>query len=231
MTVNIFDMIREYNIAYFIGLGTVCSYPKFCRTPFKEDDIWNFGGKSEKTNHGYGESKKMLITEFQTHMEQYGTNGVMLVPTNMFGFYDHFNDLQNNHVIPALINKFINAIKNNLSEVYCWGDGSATRDFILCSSVCDAIIMALENNISSYEPINIGSGSDISIYNLAHLIKELTSYTGDIVFTGEVSDGQPKRLLDVSRAKKLLNWSAKTNLKDGLIKTIEWYRQNKSHQS
>lgn len=123
MTVNIFDAIRNYNIEYFIGIGSVCSYPKFCQTPFSESDMWS--GKSEETNRGYGESKKMLITELQSHMEQYGLKGAILVPTNLFGKYDHFNknELEDNHVIPALIIKFVNAKENNLPNVYCWGTG------------------------------------------------------------------------------------------------------------
>lgn len=225
MTVNIFDMIRKYQIQYMIGLGTVCSYPKYCRVPFIEDDIWN--GKSEFTNRGYAESKKMLITETQTHMEQYNLKGVILVPTNMFGNFDHFNDMSNNHVIPALINKFLFAIENNISVVKCWGIGIATRDFVLSSSVAEAIFIALDKKIHSYEPINIGTGKEISIKDLAYLIKELTGYTGEIVFTGEVSDGQPRRMLDVSRAKELLGWETTTELRDGLKQTIEWYIHNK----
>lgn len=221
MTVNIFDVIRRFHIESFIGMGTVCSYPKFCQVPFKEDDIWS--AKSEETNRGYGESKKMLITEFQTHKEQYGLKGVILISTNMYGFHDHFWHLENNHVVPALISKMVHARNNNLPTVYCWGDGSATRDLIFASSVCESIIKVLENEIDYYEPINIGTGEDISIKDLAFLIAKLTGFKGNIEFTNEVSNGQPKRLLDVSRAKEVLGFTSNIKLEDGLKQTIEWY--------
>lgn len=223
MTVNLFDAIREYQIKYFIGMGTVCSYPMFAKTPMKEEDMW--GPPSEKTNRNYGEAKKMLISTFQAHSEQYGLRGVMLVSTNMYGFHDHFEDLQNNHVIPALINKFTSAVDTSASEVKCWGDGTATRDFVFATSVCRAILMALDNDLHYPEPINIGSGIDISIKDLALLIKEITGYTGEVIFTNEVSNGQKKRLLCVSRAKEVLGWEPDVDFRNGLIQTIDWYRK------
>jgi nucleoside-diphosphate-sugar epimerase len=169
----------------------------------------------------------MLITELQAHMEQYNTKGIIFLPANLYGYYDHFADLENSHVIPALINKFINAKENNLPEVHCYGDGSSTRDFVMASNICDAFLLGLEKNINSYDPVNLGSGSDISIKDLASLISELTKYNGKIVFTGEIGNGQKRRLLNTEKAKSLLNWLATTSLKDGLTKTINWYLENR----
>lgn len=226
MTVNLFDAIREFGVKQLIGLGSICSYPMYSPIPFNENDIWN--GKSESSNRGYGEAKKMMITELQSHMEQYGLRGVVLMPTNMFGPYEHFNDIKNSHVIPSLITKFVNAVDNNLPEVRCWGTGTATRDFIYAPSVCKAILTALTKNISEYEPINIGAGWDISINDLTFIIAKMTGFTGKIVFDGSISDGQPKRLLGIKRAADVLGWAPDISFEDGLAKTIKWYQEHKA---
>jgi len=203
-----------------------CSYPKYCSVPFKEDDIWN--GAAEETNFPYSQSKRTLMMLGQTYRQQYGIKGAHLIPTNMFGNHDHF-DLTNSHVIPALIRKFDTAIEKNLPVVECWGSGAATREFLHVSDCADAITKAINIKLDTNLPINLGTGKEISIYKLAHLIKELTGFTGNAIFTNEVSDGQPRRCLDISRAKTLLNWTASTDLRTGLQQTIEWYRANK-HQ-
>lgn len=224
MLVNLFDLVREFDIDWFYGLGSVCSYPVNCPTPFKEDDMWQ--GYSESTNRGYGEVKRMIITEFQEHKKQYGLKGAVLVPINLFGQKDHF-DLENSHVIPALIRKFYEAKVNNESEVHCWGTGGATREFLFSEDAAKAIVKAVLNNLDTELPINLGTGSDISIKDLAELIANLVEYKGKIVFTAKVSDGQPKRRLDVSRAKDMLGFTAETSLEEGLKKTIEWYKKNR----
>lgn len=224
MHINLFESILKHQVKNIYSLGTVCSYPVNCPVPFKEDDLFN--GSPEPTNRPYGESKRMLFTIQKSFREQYGTKGAFLIPVNLYGPKDHF-DLQNSHVIPALIRKFVTAVDNNLPQVYCWGTGSATREFLYVEDAADAIVKSIHMELDTFLPINLGTGTDISIKDLAYLIKELTGYTGEVVFTGEVSDGQPKRMLDVSRAKEIINFTAATNLKEGLIKTIDWYQRNK----
>lgn len=223
MGLNIYEAARINNIKYVYSLGSICMYHLHCPTPFKEDDLWN--GMPELTNSPYGQSKRTLLMLSQTYRQQYGIGGAFLMPVNMYGYFDHF-DLINSHVVPALINKFCNAVKNNLPVVNCWGTGNATRELFFAEDCCDAIVMAIMQKLDTDLPINLGVGKDITIKNLASLIGELTGFKGEIIFTGEVGDGQPKRLLDVSRAKELLGFTAKTSLKDGLIKTIEWYKNN-----
>jgi len=227
MTVNLFDAIREHKTKYFYGMGSVCSYPKFLPhglNKFSEEDMW--GKRSEFTNFGYGENKKMMIVEFETHKRQYGLKGANLVLCNMYGPHDHFFDLENSHVIPALIRKFYEAKLNNLPQVECWGTGKATRSFLYVEDACDAISKALNMKLDTDEYINIGPEDDISILDLANMISELVDYKGNIVFSGEL-DGQPKRLLSVEKAKSILNWKTETELKIGLMKTIEFYKENR----
>ncbi len=220
MALNVYEMAREGKITNVYSLGSVCSYPKFCPVPFKEDDIWN--GAAEETNFPYGQAKRTLLMLGQTYRQQYGIGGAHLIPVNMYGEHDHF-DLTNSHVIPALIRKFDEANKNG-TNVECWGSGEATREFLYAGDTAQAIIKAVSMNFDSSLPINLGTGQDISIKKLAYLIGNLMNFKGEIIFQDEGLDGQPKRMLDVSRAKQLLNWEAKVSLKDGLLKTIEWYR-------
>jgi GDP-L-fucose synthase len=224
MALNVYEAARLYDISKVYSLGSVCMYPVNCPTPFKETDIWN--GKAESTNFPYGQAKRTLMMLGETYRQQYGIGGAHLIPVNMFGTHDTF-DLINSHVIPALINKFCHAVKNNKPIVECWGSGTgATREFLFVNDCADVIAKAVLTNFDHPEPINLGVGKDISIHNLAHLIAKLTGFQGKIIFNGTVSDGQPKRLLDVSRAKELLGWTATTSLTEGLIKTIKWYRAN-----
>jgi len=222
MALNIYESARLYEIPYVYSLGSVCMYPVNCPIPFKEDDIWN--GAAEITNFPYGQAKRTLMMLGQTYRQQYNVGGAHLIPINLFGPKDHF-DLVNSHVIPALINKFNHAAINNLPTVECWGSGNACREFVFARDCAQAIVKAITTKLDTNLPINLGVGKDISIKELAKLIAKLTNYKGKVVFTGAVSDGQPKRVLDVSRAKELLDWQASTSLEEGLKETIAWYRQ------
>ncbi len=225
MASNLYYAAKETGCHIVYSLGSVCGYPKYCPVPFKEDNLWN--GYPEETNAPYGLSKRLLLMLHQTYREQYGFKGAHLIPVNLYGTHDHF-DLVNSHVIPALIRKFDDATTNNLPYVECWGTGEATREFLYVGDAAEAISKAVLTGFDSELPINLGTGKDISIKDLAHLIKELSGYKGEIVFNGAVSDGQPKRMLDVSRAHQLLGWQAQTDFKDGLIKTINWFKSNRS---
>lgn len=225
MASNIFHAAHTIGCKTIYTLGSVCAYPKFCPVPFKEDDLWN--GYPEETNAPYGISKRLLLMMGQTYRQQYKFQGAHLIPVNLYGEYDHFDPV-NSHVIPALIRKFDNAIVNNLPVVECWGTGKATREFLYAGDAAQAIVKAVETRLDTDLPINLGMGQDISIFDLSVLVGELTGYLGKIEFTGDVSDGQPKRMLDVTRAKELLHWSATTTLRTGLQRTIRWYRQNKA---
>jgi GDP-L-fucose synthase len=200
----------------------VCAYPQYCPVPFKEDDLFN--GFPEPTNAPYGQAKRTLLMLGQTYREQYGIGGAHLIPVNLYGPKDHF-DLVNSHVIPALINKFT----SGSSVVKCWGTGEVTREFVYAADAAEAIVKAVILGLDVPLPINIGTGKDISIKDLAYLIAKLTGFKGKIEFTGEVSDGQPERRLDVNRAKILLGFEAKTDLTTGLKKTIEWYLKEKEN--
>ena len=220
MGLNVYETARNCNIKYVYTLGSVCAYPKFCPTPFKEEDIWN--GPAEETNFPYGQAKRTLMMLGQTYRAQYGIQGAHLIPANMYGKFDHFN-LVNSHVVPALIKKILHA-KHHGSTVSAWGTGQATREFFYAEDAGDAITEAIIQKLNVDSPINLGTGYEISIQDLAELISKLTGYTGEINFTNEVSDGQPKRRLDTSKAKELLGWEAKTTLEDGLQTTIDWYQ-------
>lgn len=231
MSINIFDGIRRVNrekptVTHFYGLGTVCAYPKNCPVPFKEDDIWN--GFPEETNAPYGNSKRMMLVLQQSFKQQFGLKGAHLIPVNLYGEWDHFN-LESSHVMPALINKFITAKEDGNDFVEVWGDGTPTREFLYAGDCAIAIVKAVVNGFDYEDPINIGTGHDISIKDLANLIKKVVNFNGMVKFTGDVSvNGQPKRRLDVSRARDVLGFTAKTDLITGLEKTVAWYRRSKS---
>lgn len=215
---------KHRNLKSVYTLGSVCAYPKYCPVPFKEDDLWN--GYPEETNAPYGMSKRLVYMMGKTYREQYGIGGAHLIPVNLYGEYDHF-DLTNSHVIPALIRKFDTAVCLDSPHVECWGTGEATREFLYAGDAADAISKAVLTGFDSELPINLGVGQDISIRDLAYLIKDLTGYKGEIIFNGAVSDGQPKRMLDVTRARDMLGWTAGTDLRTGLSKTIAWFKENK----
>lgn len=242
MSVNLFDGIRKINkwgreyekqaeqpvVTHFYGLGTICSYPKNCPVPFKEEDMWN--GFPEETNAPYGNAKRMMYVLQQSFRQQYGLKGAHLTPVNLFGEWDHFN-LDSSHVMPALISKFITAKVNGDEFVEVWGDGTPTREFLYAGDCARAIVKAIIEDFDYSDPINIGTGIDISIKDLADLIKEVVHYEGRIKFTGDVSvNGQPKRRLDVSRARDVLGFTARTDLRTGLEKTVAWYKKSASKQ-
>jgi GDP-L-fucose synthase len=224
MALNVYEAARINSIPKVYSLGSVCAYPKFCPAPFKEDDIWN--GPAEETNFPYGQAKRTLMMLGQTYRQQYGIKGAHLIPVNMYGEHDSF-DLTYSHVIPALIRKFEEAVRSNSPVVKCWGTGEATREFLYAGDASVAIAKAINDGLDTDLPINLGVGKDISIKDLSHLIGSLTGFTGEIVFTGEVSDGQPKRMLDVTRAKEMLGWVAETQFETGIMRTIQWYRANR----
>lgn len=220
MAINVYEGARQNKITNIYSLGSVCMYPLNCPAPFKEADIWN--GAAEPTNFPYGQAKRTLMMLGQTYRAQYGFTGAHLIPVNMMGVGDSFDD-EKSHVIPALIKKFLRAKKGNLPEVECLGTGSATREFLYVADAAEAIIKAIACNLDYADPINLGTGKDITITNLALLVKKIVGYQGTITFKNDGLDGQPKRLLNVSRAKEVFGWEAHTSLEDGISKTIEWY--------
>lgn len=223
MGVNLIEVCRVLQKSKFIMVGTVCSYPKFTEVPFKEEDIWN--GYPEETNAPYGIAKKSLMQLIMSYQEQYGFNGVNLIPVNMYGPHDNFNP-KISHVIPALILKFHKAMRDAPHEpVEIWGTGEASREFLHVDDCAEAIRLGLETDVSP-EPINIGTGGEIKIKYLAHTIAEIMGYRGSIHFNSEYPDGQPRRCLDISRAKERLGYEPTVDLYDGLEKTIEWFKYN-----
>lgn len=221
MGANIIEMSRRYRVPKFVMLGTVCSYPKLTPVPFKESDFWN--GYPEETNAPYGIAKKTLVEMLIGYRKQYDFKSTVLIPSNMYGPHDHFN-LTTSHVIPALIMKVHTAIKNDEPSITVWGTGEASREFLFVEDCADAIIAAISTDTDS-QPINIGTGQEIKIIDLVEEIANQMGYKGTIFFDKTKPDGQPRRCLDVSRAESVLGFKAKTNLKEGLEKTINWYRR------
>jgi GDP-L-fucose synthase len=207
-------------IEKFVALGTICAYPKFTPVPFKEEDLWN--GYPEETNAPYGIAKKMMLVQSQAYRRQYGFNSIFLLPVNLYGPGDNF-DPESSHVIPALIKKCVDAMRNRKDEIVIWGTGKATREFFYVEDAAEAIILATEGYNKS-EPVNIGAGFEISIRDLVDLIVELTGFKGRITWDTNKPDGQPRRKLDTTRAAKEFGFKAQTGFREGLGKTIEWYR-------
>ena len=223
MGTNTIEASRLNKVEKFIMVGTVCAYPKFTPVPFKEEDIWN--GYPEGTNAPYGIAKKSLMQLVQSYNKQYDFNGVNLIPVNMYGPHDNF-DPAISHVIPALILKFYKAIKFDLESVEVWGTGEASREFLYVDDCAHAVKLALEKDVSP-EPINIGTGGEIQIKYLAHTIAQVMGYDGSIYFNSDYPDGQPRRQLDISRAKERLYYEPKVDLLDGLEATVHWFMANK----
>ena len=219
MGTNLIEGARKQNVPKFVLLGTVCSYPKYTPTPFMESHLWE--GYPEETNAPYGIAKKTLMRLLQAYGEQYGMRGANLIPVNMYGPHDHFN-LTSSHVIPALILKFYNAIKNGESSVKVWGTGKASREFLYAPDCAEAIALAVKKNVS-LDPINIGNGKEIKIVDLVTEIADQMNYKGEIKWQTDKPDGQPRRCLNTWNAKDKLNFVAKTDLKTGLKETIEWF--------
>lgn len=219
MGIQLMEAARRGGVDKFVQLGTICAYPKFTPVPFREEELWN--GYPEETNAPYGLAKKMLLVQAQAYRQQYGFNAIYLLPVNLYGPRDNF-DPRSSHVIPALIRKFVEARASGAGKVTLWGTGRATREFLYVEDAARGIRLATER-FDGPEPVNLGAGFEISIMDLALLIKDLTGYEGDIVWDASKPDGQPRRMLDTSRAREMFGFEAGTDFREGLKRTIEWY--------
>lgn len=224
MGTHLIEESRRAGVSKFVQVGTVCSYPKFTPVPFREDDLWN--GYPEETNAPYGIAKKALLTMLQAYREQYGFNGIYLIPVNLYGPGDNF-DPESSHVIPALIRRFVDARDRGLAEVEVWGSGSASREFLYVDDAAEAIATATVG-FDGPEPINVGTGSEIAIRDLVELIAGLCGYHGSIGWDLSKPDGQPRRRLDTSRARQLLGFEPSVTLEEGIRRTLAWWEVNRS---
>lgn len=222
MGVQLIEEGRLRNLEKFVAIGTICAYPKFTPVPFKEEDLWS--GYPEETNAPYGLAKKMLLVQSQAYRDEYGFNSIFLLPVNLYGPRDNFNPASS-HVIPALIKKCVDAIDAGDDKIVCWGTGSASREFIYAEDAAEGILLATEHYKGS-EPVNIGAGFEITIKDLVEKIADLTGFTGQIEWDSSKPDGQPRRCLDVTRAKELFGFEAKTDFDEGLKATIDWYKNS-----
>jgi GDP-L-fucose synthase len=223
MGIQLMEECRRQGVPKFVGLGTICSYPKHTPVPFKEDDLWN--GYPEETNAPYGLAKKMLLVQAQAYRQQYGLRAITLLPVNLYGPGDHF-DLRSSHVIPALIRKFVEARDAGLDTVDVWGTGKASREFLYVEDAAEAIALAAER-YDSPEPLNIGSGQEITIRALAERLRQWCGFPGEIRWDPSKPDGQPRRCLDVSRARRAIGFVARTDLETGLRRTIAWFETHR----
>ena len=223
MSVNMMRAARVNGVKKYLALGTICAYPKFTPVPFKEKDLWM--GYPEETNAPYGLAKKMQLVQAQAYRQQYGFNAIFLLPVNLYGPGDNF-DPKSSHVIPALIKKFVEAKENNQKEVVVWGTGKPTREFLYVKDAAKGIILAVEKYNKS-EPVNLGAGFEISIKDLAELIKKLTDFKGNIIWDKTKPDGQPRRKLDVTKAEEEFGFTANSQFEVGLRETINWYLENR----
>lgn len=222
MGIHLLEEARKIGVEKYVNVGTICAYPKFTPVPFKEEELWN--GYPEETNAPYGIAKKALLVQCQAYRQQYGMNAIYLLPVNLYGPYDNF-DLHSSHVIPALIRKCVEAKRNNLNKITVWGTGMATREFLYVKDCAEGIIQATIN-YDGIEPVNLGSGMEISIKNLVNLIVNLSGFKGEIEWDATKPDGQPRRCLDTTRAKEYFNWISTTDFKEGILKTIKWFEEN-----
>jgi GDP-L-fucose synthase len=225
MGLNLIEEGRKYGaLKKFVQVGTICAYPKFAPVPFREDDLWN--GYPEETNAPYGVAKKSLLVMLDAYRQQYGFNGIFLLPVNLYGPRDNF-DLKTSHVIPALIRKCVEAQTRGENHIVCWGTGAASREFLYVEDCADGIILAAERYDAS-APVNLGTGQEITIKDLTTLIAKKTGFTGRIEWDSTRPDGQPRRCLDVTRARELFGFSARVSFDDGLARTIDWFRKEGS---
>jgi GDP-L-fucose synthase len=220
MGANVLEQARLQGVGKTVLLGTICAYPKLASVPFREAELWS--GYPEETNAPYGIAKKALLVGAQAYREQYGTNAIYLLPVNLYGPRDNF-DLDTAHVIPALIRKMVEARARGDAEIVVWGDGSPTREFLYVDDCVEALWLAAER-YDGAEPVNVGSGEEIAIHDLVGLVAELTGFAGQIVWDTSKPNGQPRRRLDISKAEKLFGFRARTGLREGLERTIAWYR-------
>jgi GDP-L-fucose synthase len=224
MGIQLMEYARRHKVPKFVQVGTVCAYPKFTPTPFKEADLWN--GYPEETNAPYGLAKKMLLVQAQAYRAQYGFNAIYLLPANLYGPRDNF-DLETSHVIPALIRKFVEAQEKQAPSVTLWGSGSASRDFFYVEDAAEGILLATEK-YNQGEPANLGTGVEIKIKDLAEMIRQKTDFRGKIVWDTRRPDGQPRRMLSIEQAEREFGFRAPTSIDAGLDKTIQWFRQHQS---
>ena len=222
MGIQLMEAARQAGVEKFVAVGTVCAYPKFTPVPFKEENLWD--GYPEETNAPYGVAKKALLVQAEAYRKQYGFNAIYLIPVNLYGPGDHF-DPEDAHVIPALILKFYDARKRGLDKVIAWGTGNPSREFLYVKDAARGIVMAAERYEKS-GPVNLGSGEEIMIGELVYMIKELVGYEGEVEWDTSRPDGQPRRKLDVSKAKEEFGFESEITLMEGLVETIEWYKKN-----
>lgn len=223
MGVQLLEQGRRAGIEKFVAIGTVCAYPKHTPVPFKEEDLWN--GYPEETNAPYGLAKKMLLVQSQAYRQQYGFNSIFLLPVNLYGPGDNFEP-QTSHVIPALIRKCVEARDCGADHIMCWGTGEVSREFLYVADAAEAILLATEHYNSS-DPVNIGTGREIRIKDLAEKIARLTGYQGEIRWDTSQPDGQPRRCLDTTKARERFSFEAHTSFDDGLCQTIDWYESHR----
>ena len=219
MGILLIEEARRIGVEKFVCVGTVCSYPKFTPVPFREDDIWN--GYPEETNAPYGLAKKMLLVQLQSYRQEFGLHGIYLIPVNLYGPGDNF-DLETSHVIPALIRKCVEAKSQQRESITVWGTGNASREFLYVDDAADGIVMAAER-YDNPDPVNLGSGNEISIRALVSMICQMTQFEGHVKWDASKPDGQPRRYLDTTRAEHAFGFRSRTPLHDGLKNTIEWY--------
>jgi len=223
MGAQVMEYARQYDVEKFVAIGTICCYPKFTPVPFKEKDFWD--GYPEETNAPYGLAKKMLLVQSQAYRQQYGFNAIFLMPVNLYGPGDNINP-KSSHVIPALIKKCIDAVEEKKDEIVVWGTGKASREFLYVKDCARAIVLATER-YNKPDPVNIGAGFEITIKDLVSLITKLTGFDGRVVWDHTKPDGQPRRMLDTSKAAREFAFRAETDFEEGLKKTIDWYIKNR----
>ena len=225
MGAQLMEIARQRQIEKFVAIGTVCAYPKHTPVPFREDDLWN--GYPEETNAPYGLAKKMLLVQGQAYRQQFGFRSIFLLPVNLYGPRDHF-DPRTSHVVPALIKKCVDARDSDAHEIVVWGDGSPTREFLYVEDAAEAIVLATEK-YDGPDPVNVGSGFEISIRDLVQLIAELTGFRGAVRWDVRQPNGQPRRRLDTTRAEQAFGFRATTDFRQGLDRTIAWYESARQH--
>jgi GDP-L-fucose synthase len=224
MGVHLMEHSRQVGVGKFVAIGTVCAYPKFTPVPFLEDDLWD--GYPEETNAPYGLAKKMLLVQAQAYRQEYGFDAIYLLPVNLYGPRDNF-DPETSHVIPAIIKKCIDARDSGATEIVNWGDGSASREFLYVEDAAEGIVLAMER-YDGADPVNLGSGREITIRELTTTIADLCGFRGDIVWDTSKPNGQPRRSLDVSRARERFGFEAATDFRQGLQATIAWYESHRA---
>ena len=225
MGVELIEQARRFDVEKFVSIGSICAYPKFTPVPFREDDIWN--GYPEETNAPYGLAKKMLLVQSQAYRQQYNMNAITLFPVNLYGPGDNF-DLQSSHVIPALIRKVCEAMQRGEKQIEVWGTGVASREFLYVADAAEGIVKATLD-YEDAAPVNLGSGTEIRIRELAEMICEICGFSGKIEWNRNKPDGQPRRCLDTNRAKDYFGFEAKTELRNGILETVNWYRHQRSN--